>query len=130
LDEKKTMIDLGCGDGKALRFFVKNFWITNATGYDFNLPAILFGKLVNKRLKIDNITLKRGDFLKVDISKYDYVYLYLLTAYLEKIEDFVFENMWDDAIIISNTFRFKKHEPVEVIQNENGRDRILIYRKN
>jgi hypothetical protein len=25
LDEKKTMIDLGCGDGKALRFFVKNF---------------------------------------------------------------------------------------------------------
>lgn len=126
----KTMIDLWCWDGKALRFFVKNFWIKKAVWYDFNSSALLFWKILNKIYKLDNIELNQWNFLKVDISDYDYIYVYLLTEYLEKIEDFVFSNMKDDAIIISNTFKFKKHTPYEVTTNEKGRDRILLYRKN
>lgn len=131
LDMKwKTMIDLGCWDGKALRFFIKEFSIKKWVWYDFNLPAILYGKLINKYKKIDNIELHKWNFLKVDISKYDIIYVYLLNEYLVKIEDFVFSNMRDDAIIVSNTFRFKKHEPYEVTKSDKWRDRILLYRKN
>ncbi|MDD2565383.1 MAG: class I SAM-dependent methyltransferase [Candidatus Gracilibacteria bacterium] len=125
----KTMIDLGCGDGKALRFFVKNFGIKSGVGYDFNLWAILYGKILNKFLKTNSIELHKGNFLKVDISKYDYIYVYLLSEYLEKIEDFVFSNMRDDAIVISNTFKFKNHTPYEVTKSDKGRDRILLYKK-
>lgn len=130
LEPAKTMIDLWCWDGKALRFFAKNFWISKWVGYDFNYSAIIYGKIINQFLKIDNIELHKWNFLKIDISKFDYIYVYLLDTYLEKIEDFVFENMWDDAIIISNTFKFKKHTPYEVTTNEKGRDRILLYKKN
>lgn len=130
LEPGKTMIDLWCWDGKALRFFIKNFWVTKWVWYDFNSSAIIFGKILNYLLKIDNLFLYNWDFLKADISKYDYIYVYLLDTCLEQIEDFVFENMRNDAIIISNTFKFKKHTPYEVTTNEKGRDRILLYRKN
>lgn len=130
LKSGKTMIDLGCWDGKALRFFVKNFWISKWVGYDFNSSAIVYGKILNKFYKIDNIELHKWNFLKVDISNFDYIYVYLLPEYLEKIEDFVFSNMRDDAIIISNTFKFKKYTPYEVTTNEKGKERILLYRKN
>lgn len=127
--EWKSMIDLWCGDWKALRFFYETFKIWSWVGYDFNISAILFWKFLNKVKKIDCIELHKWNFLKVDISKYDYIYVYLLSEYLEKIEDFVFKNMRDDAIIISNTFRFKNHEPYSVTKSEKWRDRILLYKK-
>lgn len=130
LESWKTMIDLGCWDGKALRFFAKNFAITKWVGYDFNGFAILYGKILNKFYKVDNIELHKWDFLKVDISKFDYIYVYLLPEYLEKIEDFIFSNVGNNAIIISNTFKFKNHKPFEVTTNEKGKDRILLYRKD
>ncbi len=130
LEKWKTMIDLWCWDGKALRFFSVNFWISKWVGLDFNLPAILYWKFLNKFHNITNVEIRKWDFLKEDISKFDYVYVYLLAEYLEKIEDFVFENMRDDAIIISNTFKFKNHEPFLVHKNEKWRDRILLYRKD
>lgn len=130
LEKWKNMIDLGCWDGKALRFFVDNFWIVKWVWYDLNTPSIVFGKLINKIWKINNIELYKGDFLKVDISKFDYIYVYLLSECLEKIEDFVFSNMKDDAIIISNTFKFKKNTPFLVHQNKNWKDRVILYKKN
>jgi hypothetical protein len=130
LKKWKTMIDLWCWDGKALRYFSKEFSIFKWVWIDFNWPAILYGKFLNKVMKIDNVEIRKWNFLKEDISKYDYIYVYLLSEYLVKIEDFVFENMRDDAIIISNTFKFKNHEPYEVHKNEKWRDRILLYRKD
>jgi hypothetical protein len=130
LKKWKTMIDLWCWDWKALRFFSKEFAISKWVWIDFNLPAIIYWRLINKALKIDNVEIRRWNFLKEDISKYDYIYVYLLSEYLVKIEDFVFENMRDDAIIISNTFKFKNHEPYEVHMNDKWRDRILLYKKD
>lgn len=129
LEDWKTMIDLWCWDWKALRFFVKNFWIKKAVWYDFNQPAIIFWRFINWMGNIDNIELKRWDFTKVDISKYDYIYIYLLTEYMAVIEDFVFENMNENATIIANTFKFTKHAPFKVTKNDKWRDRILLYKK-
>ena len=125
----KTMIDLGCWDWKALRFFSKEFWIAKWIWYEFNVPAILFWKTINKIHHFDNIEIKKWDFTKADISSYDYIYIYLLSEYMALVEDFVFENMRDDAIIISNTFKFAKHTPFHVTKNEKWRDRILLYKK-
>ncbi|MBP8017178.1 class I SAM-dependent methyltransferase [Candidatus Gracilibacteria bacterium] len=126
----KTIIDLGCGDGKALRLFVKHLGIKKAVGYDINFAAIWFGKFINKIYKINNIELFHGNFLNISIEKYDYIYIYLLTEYMERIEDFVFKNMGDNTVIISNTFKFKNHKPFKIIQNKKGKDRILLYNKN
>lgn len=126
----KTMIDLGCWDWKALRFFVKNFWVKKAVWYEFNWFAVRYGKLLNYFHKFNNIEIIKWNFLNADISNYDFIYVYLLTEYLEKIEDFVFDNMNENAIVISNTFKFKNHTPYLVTKNEKWRDRILLYKKN
>ncbi len=126
----KSIIDLWCGDGKALRMFIKNYDFKYATWYDVNFSAILFGKILNKILGIKNINLYVGDFLKISLEWYDYIYVYLLTEYMYKIEDFVFKNIWKNTIIISNSFKFRDHEPFKIIKNNVWKDRIYLYKKN
>ena len=115
LDLKKgsKILDLWCWDWKALRFFEKEFWL-KWVWYDINTFAILYGKLLNKLFK-SNIKIFRWNFLKQDISKYDYIYLYLFPDFLAKIEDWIFENKKKDAVIISTAFTFKKHKPFKII---------------
>ena len=127
----KTMIDLWCWDWKALRFFVKEFWIEKAVWFDFNVPAIIFGKILNRiHWLSDKIELHVWDFTKAKIWGYDYIYIYLLSEYMAKVEDIIFEKMDNNSAIISNTFKFKNHTPYEIKHNETWRDRILLYSKD
>lgn len=123
-----TLIDLWCGDGKALRFFVKEFNLKQATGYDINRFALSLWRILNKRGKIWNITLIKSDFLKANLKDYDYIYIYLRAEQMEKIENRVFENKKEDAVIISNTFKFKEHIPFKIIQNKQGFDAVMLYK--
>jgi len=113
LQKWKSIIDLWCWDGKALRFFEKQFWL-KWIWYDINLYAILYGKILNKIHK-SNIKIINGDFLKQDISVYDYIYVYLLPEFLGKIEDWIFTHKKKDTIIISTAFTFKNHKSFQII---------------
>jgi len=107
------IVDLWCGDGKALRFFEKEFWL-KWTWYDINSFAINYWKLINKIQK-NNIKLIKSNFIWKNISWYDYIYLYLFPEFMEKIEDWIFESKDKNSIIISNSFKFKRHKPFEII---------------
>lgn len=116
LEKWKTIVDLWCWDGKALRFFEKQFalkWVW----YDINLFAIMYGRLLNKIYK-SNVQLIKENFIGKDIYSYDYIYLYLFPGFLEKIEDWIFENKRKNAIIISTAFTFKKHKPFKVLDKK------------
>ncbi len=126
----KTIIDLWCWDGKALRMFIRNYDFKSATWYDINFTAILFGRILNKILGVKNINLYVGNFLKIPLKWYDYVYVYLLTECMYKIEDFIFKNISKKTIIISNSFQFKNHKPFRIIKNDNWKNRIYLYKKN
>jgi len=122
LKKWKKIIDLWCGDGKALRFFEKQFWL-KGTGYDINSFAILYWKLVNKIVK-SNINLYKQDFTKIEnLKDFDYIYIYLFPEFMEKIEDWIFENKNKDTIIISNSFQFKKNRPFQIID-----EKIYLYK--
>jgi len=117
LEKWKKIVDLGCGDGKALRFFEKQFWL-DWVGYDINSFAIVYGKLLNK-IKKSNVKLYKKNFLKIDnLQDYDYIYVYLFPEFMAKIEDWIFENKKPDTIIISNSFKFAKHQPFEIIDKK------------
>ncbi|MDD2515830.1 MAG: methionine biosynthesis protein MetW [Candidatus Gracilibacteria bacterium] len=128
LDKGKKIVDLGCGDGKALRFFEKEFGLIG-DGYDLNHFSILFGKLLNSLFKSKNVNLSLDNFFNIDLKKYDYIYVYLLSETLASIEDWIFENMKDDAVIISSVFKFAKHEPSEIYKDHKGKTITLIYKK-
>jgi len=129
LKEWKKIVDLGCWDGKVLRFIAQKFNLTKIDWFDLNGFAIHYWKFLNKLFWIKNIHLERKNFKKVDISWYDYIYVYLMPDCLAKIEDWLFGNMWKETIIISNTFTFEKHQPYDTIRNKKGNPRIHFYKK-
>lgn len=129
LKPNSTMVDLGCGDGKALRFFIKYYHLKRWDGFDINLIALTYGKIINKIRWIKNIHLYKRDFFKADIKDYDYIYLYLWESQMALMEDLIFSNMKKECIVISNSFRFAKHEPFETIKNKRGRNALFLYRK-
>jgi len=121
------IVDLWCGDGKALRFFCKEFGV-QGRGYDINPFVIWYGKLLNWLLWYTAISLIRADFKKAQLARYDYVYLYLWPEQLVAIEDWVFSHMRKDTLLISNSFTFKHHTPYQVFVDKKGKEIIRLYR--
>lgn len=122
------MVDLGCWDWKALRFFAKNYW-TIWDWYEIDIYSTTLGRLINKIFKIKNVNINVANFFKADLSKYDYVYVYLLPDLLANIESRVFENIKDDTIIISSGFEFALHKPFETLKDPKWKDRVYLYKK-
>jgi len=117
LDKWKNIVDLWCWDWKALRFFEKEFWL-NWVWYDINSFAILYWKVLNK-ITWSKIKLYKQDFTKLkNLKDYNYIYLYLFPEFMEKIEDWIFQNKWENTIIISNSFKFKKHKPFKIVEKK------------
>lgn len=130
LEKDKTLLDLWCWDGRALRFFYKNFGIKNWTGYEINHFAVFWGRLLNKILNIKNIDIIKNNFKNAELSKYDYIYIYLFPKTMAEIESWIFENINDNTIIISNTFQFTEKKPFETIKNDKWKEKIFLYKKD
>jgi hypothetical protein len=129
LKKDKKIVDLWCGDGKALRFFSKEFGLLG-DGFDINFFAIWLGKFLNKRLWFSaSVRLFKKNFEAVDLKGYDYVYIYLLPPQLASIEDRLWKSVKKDVLIISNSFQFKKHKPFEVISNKKGKKCLFLYKR-
>ena len=128
LKKWSTIVDLGCGDGKVLRFFDKEFWLLG-TWYDLNPFVILYGIFFNRLFWHRNITLIRSDFNKAHLHRYDYIYIYLWPSQLVSMENRIFEGIWIHTIIISNSFTFVKHTPFEIIHDTHNKKVIYLYKK-
>lgn len=130
LEKNKTLLDLWCGDGRALRFFINHFELDKWTGYEINNFAVFWGKLLNKILNIKNIDIIKSNFKNAELSKYDYIYIYLFPKTMAEIESWVFENINENTIIISNTFQFAEKKPFETFRNEKWKEKIFLYKKD
>ena len=126
----KKFIDLWCWDWKVLRLMERQFKLSLIVWYDINSYAVTFWKIINKLWGYKKIQLFNKNFLKADLSQFDYVYTYLLTNLMEEIEEKLFSQIGSDTIVISNTFKFKKHLPFETLKNSEWKDRIYLYKKN
>jgi len=122
-----TIVDLWCGDGKALRFFNKEFGLIG-TWYDLNPFVIWYGKVIDRIWWYNKIKLIRANLKKAQLHQYDYIYIYLWPEQLIAIEDRMFHHIAKDAIIISNSFVFVQHTPFEVIHDERGKKVIYLYK--
>ena len=128
LNKNAIMVDLGCGDGKALRFFSKEHNIKLWEWFDINPYTVLKGRFLNRHQGITNVNLYKKDLFKVDLQKYDYIYVYLWVTQLAIMEDWIWETKKKDAVIISNSFKFKKHEPFKAYKNDKWVDTIFLYK--
>ena len=123
----KSLLDLWCGDGKALRFFARHYWL-KCQWYDINSFAIFYGRVINF-IRGYRMKLLLKDFKHAPIGDVDYIYLYLFPEQLATIEDWLFSWIKEWTILVSTTFHFKKHQPFQTIKDRKGQDRIFLYRK-
>lgn len=124
----KKLVDLWCGDGKAMRFFFKTFGV-QCDGYEIQRMPYLYGKLLNRLFWYPHLNLLKKDFLLADIHIYDYIYVYLLPEQMAQIESRIFQHMKPDAIIISNSFQFAIHKPYDSVKDKHGKPSIFLYKK-
>ncbi len=124
----KRLVDLWCGDGKAMRFFWRTFGV-QCDGYEIQHMPYVYGKILNKLFWYPDLKLLKKDFLLADIHVYDYIYVYLLPEQMAQIESRIFKHMKQDAIIISNSFQFAIHKPFDTIKDSRGKPSIFLYKK-
>lgn len=80
-------VDLGCGSGRVIDFFNKNFPNKNLLGIEyFNLQFSHSKKIFKEN---NNINIINSDFTKIDLSEY-FADCYFLNDPFVKNEDFIF----------------------------------------
>ena len=124
----KKLVDLWCGDGKAMRFFFETFGL-QCDGYELQRFPYLYGKLINFVLWYKKLKLYKQDFSQANLKRYDYIYVYLLPIQMAAIEPRIFKNMNPTSTIISNSFQFALHKPYKVIKDKKGKPSIFLYKK-
>tara|TARA_B100000029_G_C17575492_1_gene958009 strand:- start:1862 stop:2473 length:612 start_codon:yes stop_codon:yes gene_type:complete len=78
----KSFIDLGCGSGRILYFFNKNFKLNKILGIEYYSAQYNYCKMLFKSNK--NISIKKLDFLKIDFKRNNYDIIFLSAPFNQK----------------------------------------------
>lgn len=120
LKPNDKVVDLGCGDARVLRMFEKQ-GVKDLTGYEINFWAYLMAKIKNKLLKSKSKVYFKN-FKKVDLSKYNVIFCYLLDNYLNSLKEKFDKELKSGTKIISYSFSIKNwHKPEKI-------ERMFVYR--
>lgn len=129
LNKDKTLLDLWCGDGKALRYLIKNYALKSWTGYELSRHARLLGKFLNWKNAVKNVKLIHQSFYNADVKKYDYIYCYLMPFVMENMEEWLKKNIGKNTVVIVNSFKFPNWKPFKIIKDARGKEKIFLYKK-
>jgi SAM-dependent methyltransferase len=130
--QNSVVYDLGCGDGRFLRR-LKKYKQINGVGYEYFILPYIIGQIYNLFSK-NKVKIKLKNFFKADLSKADYVFCYLITDEMVKLEKKLKQELKPGALVISNTFKFKNWQPKKFIVIDEKRKKTLsnklyIYKK-
>ncbi len=123
--DRPKLIDLGSGDGKIVFQAAKLGY--DAYGIEINPFLIIVTRL--RALfwpKSQRPHFISGSYFNHDLSasggNYDVIFTYLFPGTMHELEEKIFSEAKTGTIIISNTFKFKDHEP------NTSRNKVLVYR--
>lgn len=130
--DNARVYELGSGDGRFLRALAKKKNI-QAIGFEnFILPYVI--SRVYKFITRSTVDIRYQDLFKADLSGADYIFCYLITTQMDKLEAKLQKELKPGALIISNTFKFKNWPlEKEIIIDPKKKyilsNKIFLYRK-
>ena len=106
-------VELGSGDGRIVRTAVKEYQV-KGVGVDINLLLIFWSKtlkFLDPRLRRDDrLTFIQKNILKFDLTKADYIYLFLFPALIEKLVPKFDKELKKGTVIISHGFPVNEYK--------------------
>lgn len=120
----KRCIDAGSGDGSVVHWFSKNA-ASYSVGIEYNPFLTLLSRFKNIfNSKRSSVQFINGNFFHYNYKNSDVVYMYLFQEIMEKLLPMLEKQLPKNAVIISNTFKFKSIEPIETF------GKFRVYRLN
>ena len=106
----KLFVELGSGDARIIRMAVKKYHL-KGLAVDINGLINLWAKLLSRFDKMNkNIIFKTENIFHTDLTKADYLYLFLMPDLLKKLVPKFYRELKKGAIIISHGFPIKEYE--------------------
>lgn len=119
------LLDLGCGSGKAIYSLAKENPQTKFIGYELNPILVLLAKI--KRY-LPNVSYHCKNFFKADISKADYIFVFLFPELMDKLLPKFQKELKSGTLVITNSFCFRNGpEPIKKIESEKSLESLYIY---
>lgn len=117
----KHVVELGAGDGKVAILLAKNGIVVTAVEINPILALLIWLRRVV--LRLDNLHVYRGDFLKMDFKKFDGAFIYLYPKVMDKLSKKLYDEMPEGSLILSNTFNFHDRKPEKKFDNK-----LIVYK--
>lgn len=108
LTKYNNFIDIGSGDGRIVRWGSKNGF-QNSHGIEYNPYLSLYSRaksIGHKGTKTFNKNFHNHNF-----ENYDFVYLYIFSEHMNKIQSKLITELKPGSAIVTNTFKFSNLEP-------------------
>ncbi len=122
-----TLVDLGCGDARILRYAVKKCKV-KAVGYEINPFPYIISKIFC--LGKSEIAILKKDFWHEHIGYADVVFCYLFPDVMEKLAEKLKKELCAGTWIVCFNFPLPHSKPFKVVNGErvNNGDNVYFYR--
>ena len=117
LSPGSMLYDLGCGDGRILIKAVQKYPEIRAVGVEIAFFPFLLAKFYTRKYK--NISIKRENIFKTDISSATHIFLYLYPAIVNRLFVRIKEQCKSGTRIVSCDFEIDGITPTEVVDLNN-----------
>lgn len=122
-----TFVEIGCGDGRVLRYIAKRHPGVQLVGIEISIIFYLLAKLNVFLLFRKYVSVRYGDALKYDLGQADVVYTYSLRDTLnKKLMPKIKSELQSGARLISYMFKIDQESDVRV-DSQGLRPKIYIY---
>ena len=123
----QVLVDLGCGDGRVLRYARRHYNI-RAIGFEVNLLAYLKARILGLGLK--NIELRFKDFWSQNLAEADVVFCYLFPDVMQKLSAKLKAELKPGTLVVSCNFALPGISLLRILRPEGSlhSDPLYIYR--
>lgn len=131
------ILELGSGWGSLLIPLSKKYPQRTIVGYELSVIPWLVSLLLIKILKLNNVSVHRQNFQKVNFKKAGVILCYLYPGAMDKIDEALIKNKpmtgqgesQNSRYLISNNFSLPSHEPIKVTElNDLYKSPVYLYK--
>jgi SAM-dependent methyltransferase len=126
LKKGQKFVDLGCGDGRVVRYLSKHSEGI-CSGIELSLPHFFFAKLCGFLLSFGKAKVSYGDLLNLDLTDVDTVFVYGYPSSLNtKLKPKIERELKPGAVLVSYEFPISGWQPESVDRGESRADTPLF----